>query len=112
MLSTNTLLPDGKTQLLYSRISGINDVQQLNKVTVRDSRMPSAPDEFSEGFACYPIVSVINYFSGYYQIKLAIHSRNITAFLTTLQLFQITLLLQGWVLINSNTTKLLHNLEQ
>jgi hypothetical protein len=35
----------------------INDVQPLNKVMIRDSGMPPATDEFSEDFACYPIIS-------------------------------------------------------
>jgi hypothetical protein len=48
----------------------INDVQQLNKVTIRDSGMPPAADEFSEDFAGYPISSAIDYYSGYYQIPL------------------------------------------
>jgi hypothetical protein len=33
----------------------VNDVQLLNKVTIRDSGMPPAVDEFSEDFAGYPI---------------------------------------------------------
>ena len=48
----------------------INDVQLLNKVTIRDSGMPPSVDEFSEDFAGYPILSAIDYFSGYYQIPL------------------------------------------
>ena len=32
----------------------INDVQPLNKVTIRDAGMPPAVDEFSEEFAGYP----------------------------------------------------------
>src|SRR6266516_4141866 len=35
----------------------INDVQPLNKVTIRDSGMPPSVDEFSEDFAGYPIVT-------------------------------------------------------
>ena len=34
----------------------INDVQPLNKVTIRDSGMPPSVDEFSEDFAGYLIV--------------------------------------------------------
>jgi len=44
----------------------INDVQPLNKVTIRDSGLPPAVDEFSEDFADYPISSAIDYYSGYY----------------------------------------------
>jgi len=46
----------------------INDVQPLNKVTIRDSGLPPAVDEFSEGFADYPISSSIDYYLEYYQI--------------------------------------------
>ena len=48
----------------------INDVQQLNKVTIRDSGMPPSVDEFSEDFAGYPITSAIDYYSGYYEVSL------------------------------------------
>lgn len=34
----------------------INDVQPLNKVTIRDSGMPPSVDEFSEDFVGYPIL--------------------------------------------------------
>ena len=60
----------------------INDVQALNKVTIRDSGMPPSVDEFSEDFACYPITSAIDYYSGYYEINLDKVSRDLTAFLT------------------------------
>jgi hypothetical protein len=39
----------------------INDVQALNKVSIRDSGMPPAVDKFSEDFAGYPITSSIDY---------------------------------------------------
>src|SRR5947207_6630528 len=48
----------------------INDVQPLNKVTIRDSGMPPSVDEFSEDFAGYPITSSVVYFAGYYQMPL------------------------------------------
>ena len=74
----------------------INDVQQLNKVTIRDSGMPPAVDEFSEDFAGYPITSAIDYYSGYYQIPLDKESRDLTAFLTMLGLVRMTRLPTGW----------------
>ena len=58
----------------------INDVQLLNKVTIRDSGMPPSVDEFSEDFAGYPITSSIDYYSDYYQIPLDRKSRDLTAF--------------------------------
>ncbi len=74
----------------------INDVQPLNKVTIRDSGMPPAVDEFSEDFAGYPITSAIDYYSGYYQISLDKLSRDLTSFLTALGLVRMTRLPQGW----------------
>ena len=73
----------------------INDVQPLNRVTIRDSGMPPSVDEFSEDFAGYPIVSAIDYFSGYYQIPLDRRSRDLTAFLTALGLVRMTRLPMG-----------------
>jgi len=64
----------------------INDVQALNKVTIRDSGMPPQVDEFSEDFAGYPIVSAIDYYSDYDQMTLDKKSRDLTAFLTELDL--------------------------
>ena len=74
----------------------INDVQPLNKVTIRDSGMPPSVDEFSEDFAGYPIVTSVDYYSGYYQIPLDLHSRDYTAFLSDLGLVRMTRLPQGW----------------
>jgi hypothetical protein len=74
----------------------INDVQALNKVTIRDSGMPPSVDEFSEDFACYPITSAIDYYSGYNEINLDKESRDLTAFLTEIGLVRMTRLPQGW----------------
>ena len=68
----------------------INDVQSLNKVTIRDSEMPSSVNEFSENFAGYPITSIINYFSDYYQIPLSKSCRDLTAFMSLLELVRMT----------------------
>ena len=46
----------------------INNVQALNKVTIRESGIPLSVDEFWEDFAWYPITSAIDYYSGYYQV--------------------------------------------
>jgi len=74
----------------------INDVQSLNKVTIRESGMPPSVDEFSEDFAGYPITSAIDYYSGYYQVELAPESRDLTAFLTEIGVLRMTRLPQGW----------------
>jgi len=74
----------------------INDIQQLNKVTIRDCGMPPSVDEFSEDFAGYPITSAIDYYSGYYEISLDKKSQDLTAFLTGVGLVRMTRLPQGW----------------
>ena len=74
----------------------INDVQPLNKVTIRDAGMPPSVDEFSEDFAGYPIVTAVDYYSGYNQITLDRKSRDYTAFLSEFGLVRSTTLPQGW----------------
>ena len=74
----------------------INDVQPLNKVTIRDAGMPPAVDQFSEEFAGYPISSSIDFYAEYYQILLDLASRDLTAFLTELGLVRMTRLPMGW----------------
>ena len=74
----------------------INDVQPLNRVTIRDSGMPPSVDEFSEEFAGLPITSSIDYFSSFHEIPLARVSRDLTAFLTALGLVRLTRMPQGW----------------
>jgi hypothetical protein len=58
--------------------------------------MPPAGDEFSERFAGYPLVSLIDLFSGYDQCTLATVSRDITAFHTPLGLMRMTTLPMGY----------------
>ena len=74
----------------------INDVQPLNRVTIKESGIPPSVDEFSEDFAEYPITSAIDYYSGYYQVALADESRDLTAFMTDVGLMRMTRLPQGW----------------
>ncbi len=74
----------------------INDVQPLNRVTIRDSGMPPSVDEFSEEFAGFPITSSIDYFSSFHEISLARVSHDLTAFLTALGLVRLTRMPQGW----------------
>jgi hypothetical protein len=74
----------------------ISDVQLLNKVTIWDSGLPPAVDEFSEDFAGYPITSALDYYSRYFQIPLDMESMDMTAFMTELGLLWITRLPQGW----------------
>jgi len=74
----------------------INDMQPLNGVTIRDAGMPPSVDEFSEDFAMYPILTSVDYCSGYNQLLLDILSRDLTAFLTDAGLVRQTRLPQGW----------------
>ena len=71
----------------------MNDVQFLNKITIRDFDMPSSIDEFSEDFLEYPIIFMIDYYFDYYHISLDV-SRDLTAFLTALDLVRMTRLSQ------------------
>ena len=68
----------------------INDVQLLNKVIIRDSGISSSVNEFSEDFAGYSITSAIDYFSDYYQIPLDKSCRDLTAFMSLLELVRMT----------------------
>ena len=74
----------------------INDMQPLNKVTIRDAGMPPSVDEFSEDFAMYPILTSVDYYSGYNQLLLDKGSRDLTTFLTDAGLVKQTRLPQGW----------------
>jgi len=74
----------------------INDVQPMNKVTIRDAGMPPSVDEFSETFAGFPIASSIDFYSSYNQIMLDRRSRDLTAFMSELGLVRSTRLPQGW----------------
>jgi RNase H-like domain found in reverse transcriptase len=75
----------------------INDVQPLNGVTIKESGMPLAVDEFLEDFAGYPISSAMDYYSGYYEIGLDPASRDLTAFMVPdVGLVRMTRLPQGW----------------
>lgn len=66
----------------------INDVSQANSVTIRDAFIPPAADEFSEEFAMCMVLSLLDFFSGYDQIKLDEKSRDITTFATPIGLFR------------------------
>ena len=58
----------------------INLAQKINTVLIRDASLPPAVEEFSDRFAGYPVVSLVDLFSGYDQCTLNPVSRNITAF--------------------------------
>lgn len=66
----------------------------LNTITIWDANFPLSVDEFFEEFAGMVIASLIDYFSGYDQVELAIQSRDKIAFMTPLGLMRMTRLLQ------------------
>ena len=78
-----------------SRLRIVHDLQNLNKVTIKDAGMPPAPDEFVESFmgrACYGLGDIMG---GYDERELAHESRPLTTFETPLGRFQLTRLPQG-----------------
>ena len=74
----------------------INSAQRINAVTIRDASLPPAVEEFSEKFAVYLLVSLVDLFSGYDQCTLDPASRDITAFHTPLGLMRMTTLPMGY----------------
>ena len=74
----------------------INSAQRINAVSIRDASLPPGADEFSERFAGYPLISLIDLFSGYDQCTLAPESRDITSFHTPLGLMRMTTLPEGY----------------
>ena len=73
----------------------IIDLQPLNKVMIRDAGILPSVDGFSEAFAGCPIMSVIDFFSGYDQKELAEECRDMTVIMTPLGLLRMTKILQG-----------------
>jgi len=58
----------------------VADVQELNRVTVRDASLPPRTDDFAESFVGHVIYGLANLFSGYDGWKLAVVSRPLTTF--------------------------------
>ena len=75
----------------------INSAQRINAVSIRDASLPPGADEFSHRFAGYPLISLVDLYSGYDQCTLAPESRDITAFHTPLGLMRMTTLPQGYM---------------
>src|SRR6266536_2686803 len=79
----------------------INNVVEINRVIIKNGNLPPAVNEFSEEFNNYIIISLINFFSGYNQIKFDEKSKNLTSFHTSIKLYIMTTFPQG--AINSVT---------
>ena len=80
----------------FKRYRLINSAQKINEVSIRDVSLPPAVEEFSERLAGYPVVSLVDLFSGYDQCTLNPASRDITAFHTPLGLMRMTTLPMGY----------------
>jgi len=70
----------------------INAVMKINRVTIKDTNLPSAVDEFSKKFTDCAITSLINFFSGYDQVELDKKSRDLTTFHIPIRLLRMTTL--------------------
>ena len=73
----------------------INTVIFLNRILIKDANLLPSADEFSEKFGKIAVTSVVDLFSGYNQVSLALESQDMTAFQTLIGLLQITTLPQG-----------------
>ncbi|RDB15232.1 Retrovirus-related Pol polyprotein from transposon 17.6 [Hypsizygus marmoreus] len=58
----------------------VADVQELNRVTVRDSGLPPRTDDFAEGFVGCVVYGLADLFSGYDGHRLGVISRPLTTF--------------------------------
>ena len=74
----------------------INAAQRLNAVTITDASLPPSADDFSEEFAGFPLLSLLDLFSGYDQCILVPESRDMTPFRTPFGLVRMTTLPQGY----------------
>jgi hypothetical protein len=70
----------------------INAIIEMNRVTVRDANLFSFIDEFFENFADCAVASLIDLFSEYDQIELNRQSRDLIAFMTSIELLRMTIL--------------------
>jgi hypothetical protein len=73
----------------------IQDLQPVNRVTIRNAGIGPNIDEFAEAFAGRSIYSVGDLYSGYDQFQLAIESRDLTKMRTPLGLVRMCTLPQG-----------------
>ena len=73
----------------------IQDLQPVNKVTIRNAGIGPTIDEFTEAFVGRSIYSVGDLYSGYDQFQLAVESRDITTMRTPLGLVRMCTLPQG-----------------
>lgn len=74
----------------------VQDLQPLNKVTIRDAGVPPDKESYTEDFAGYPIYASFDLMSGYDQYPLDVASRDLTAIrVPGMGLFRMTTMPQG-----------------
>ena len=73
----------------------INVAMNINRVMIRNINLPSNIKEFLKEFKKICVVFLINFFSEYDQIILIEKSRDLTAFMIFLNLFQMIQLSQN-----------------
>jgi hypothetical protein len=86
------------------RIRIVHDLQELNRVTIRDSGIPPVVDEVIEETAGHSIYTLIDAMVGYDHMKIDERSRDLTTFQTPLGTFRLTVLPMGW----SNSVSIFH----
>lgn len=79
----------------------INAALNINKMIIRNANLSPSINEFSKNFVECFIVLLIDFFSNYDQIKLDIFNRDMTAFMTSIELLRMIKLFQK--IINSIT---------
>ncbi len=66
----------------------INTAMEINRVIIRDADLPPSVDEFFEEFVRYIIAFLIDFFSGYNQIKFNEKGKDLTTFHTPIGLLR------------------------
>jgi hypothetical protein len=74
----------------------IQDVRNLNAVTIKDAHIPPNLDDLVDRLSGYPIYTLLDAFSGYDQIPIDRTSRDLTAIGTPLGTLRMTILPQGY----------------
>jgi hypothetical protein len=73
----------------------VHDVQELNKVTIRDAALPPRVDDFAEGLVGRSIYALVDLFAGYDGRVLSVKSRPLTTFTSIIGPHRLTSLPQG-----------------
>jgi len=74
----------------------INAAQRLNAVSIKDASLPLSAEEYREDFSGFPVLCLLDLFSGYDQMALAEICRDLTSFQTPLGVLRMTTLPQGY----------------